>query len=65
MTLRERFGTLEGIRLAYVGDGNNVCHSLMRIASRFGMDFAGNAARVRAERGGRWTARWRTAAGSS
>ena len=40
MTLRERFGTLEGIRLAYVGDGNNVCHSLMRIASRFGMTFA-------------------------
>jgi ornithine carbamoyltransferase len=40
MTLRERFGTLEGIRLAYVGDGNNVCHSLMLIASRFGMDFA-------------------------
>ena len=40
MTLRERFGTLEGIRLAYVGDGNNVCHSLMRIATRFGMGFA-------------------------
>jgi ornithine carbamoyltransferase len=40
MTLRERFGTLEGIRLAYVGDGNNVCHSLMRLAARFGMDFA-------------------------
>jgi len=40
MTLRERFGTLDGIRLAYVGDGNNVCHSLMRIAARFGMDFA-------------------------
>jgi ornithine carbamoyltransferase len=40
MTLRERFGTLEGIRLAYVGDGNNVCHSLIRMASRFGMDFA-------------------------
>lgn len=39
MTLRERFGTLEGIRLAYVGDGNNVCHSLMRIAGRFGMEF--------------------------
>ncbi|MGH3109527.1 MAG: ornithine carbamoyltransferase [Gaiellaceae bacterium] len=39
MTLRERFGTLEGIRLAYVGDGNNVCHSLMRIAARFGLDF--------------------------
>ncbi len=39
MTLRERFGTLSGVRLAYVGDGNNVCHSLMRIASRFGMVF--------------------------
>ena len=39
MTLRERFGTLEGLRIAYVGDGNNVCHSLMRIAARFGLDF--------------------------
>ena len=39
MTLRERFGTLAGIRVAYVGDGNNVCHSLMRIAGRFGMEF--------------------------
>lgn len=39
LTLRERFGTLEGLRVAYVGDGNNVCHSLMRIAGRFGMDF--------------------------
>ena len=39
MTLRERFGSLHGIRLAYVGDGNNVCHSLMRIAGRFGMEF--------------------------
>jgi len=39
MTLRERFGTLAGLRLAYVGDGNNVCHSLMRIAGRFGMEF--------------------------
>ena len=39
MTLRERFGTLSGVRLAYVGDGNNVCNSLMRIAGRFGMVF--------------------------
>jgi ornithine carbamoyltransferase len=39
MTIRERFGRLEGIRVAYLGDGNNVCHSLMRIAGRFGMDF--------------------------
>ena len=37
MTIRERFGTLEGVRVAYLGDGNNVCHSLMRIAARTGM----------------------------
>ncbi len=29
MTLRERFGTLEGLKLAYVGDGNNMARSLM------------------------------------
>ncbi|HJU48557.1 MAG TPA: ornithine carbamoyltransferase [Gaiellaceae bacterium] len=40
MTIRERFGRLQGVRVAYLGDGNNVCHSLMRIAGRFGMDFA-------------------------
>jgi len=39
MTIRERFGTLAGLRIAYLGDGNNVCHSLMRIAGRFGMEF--------------------------
>jgi ornithine carbamoyltransferase len=39
MTLRERFGQLAGLRIAYVGDGNNVCHSLMRIAARLGIDF--------------------------
>ena len=38
MTIRERFGTLEGVRLAYLGDGNNVCHSLLRIAGRLGLD---------------------------
>lgn len=39
MTIRERFGTLSGVKLAYVGDGNNVCRSLMRGASKFGMRF--------------------------
>jgi ornithine carbamoyltransferase len=39
MTIRERFGTLAGLRLTYLGDGNNVCHSLMRIAARFGVRF--------------------------
>ena len=28
MTVREEFGRLEGIRISYVGDGNNVAHSL-------------------------------------
>ena len=35
-TLRERYGTLRGLKLAYVGDGNNVCHSLMTAAARVG-----------------------------
>jgi ornithine carbamoyltransferase len=35
-TLEERFGNLKGLRLAYVGDGNNVCHSLVGIAARIG-----------------------------
>jgi ornithine carbamoyltransferase len=39
MTIRERLGGLEGVRLTYFGDGNNVCHSLMRLAARFGMHF--------------------------
>ena len=29
LTLQERFGELEGLKLAYVGDGNNVARSLM------------------------------------
>jgi len=37
MTIRERFGAFEGVRVAYLGDGNNVCHPLMRIAARTGM----------------------------
>jgi ornithine carbamoyltransferase len=36
-TLRERFGKLEGLTLAYVGDGNNVCHSLMWGAVKLGV----------------------------
>jgi len=37
MTIREHFGQLEGVRVAYLGDGNNVCHSLMRICACFGV----------------------------
>ena len=39
-TIRERFGALQGLKLAFVGDGNNVAHSLMLSALRLGMDFA-------------------------
>jgi ornithine carbamoyltransferase len=39
-TLREQFGELRGVKLAFVGDGNNVAHSLMLTAARLGMDFA-------------------------
>jgi ornithine carbamoyltransferase len=39
-TLREHFGSLRGLRLAFVGDGNNVAQSLMLNAARLGMDFA-------------------------
>ena len=38
LTLREQFGTLEGIKLAYVGDGNNIAHSLMEAGALTGME---------------------------
>jgi ornithine carbamoyltransferase len=40
LTLAERFGKLEGLKLAYVGDGNNVAHSLMEAGALSGMDVA-------------------------
>ena len=38
-TVRERFGTLEGVRVAWVGDGNNVCVSLAEACELLGVDF--------------------------
>src|SRR5260370_1334957 len=35
-TLEERFGSAEALHFAYVGDGNNVCHSLMLTAAQLG-----------------------------
>ncbi len=35
-TLQEKFGTARGVKLAYVGDGNNVCHSLMVAGAQVG-----------------------------
>ncbi len=40
MTLHQEFGELRGLRVAYVGDGNNVAHSLMIACARAGIDFA-------------------------
>ncbi len=37
LTLKERFGRLRGLRLAYVGDGNNVAHSLLLCCARLGI----------------------------
>jgi ornithine carbamoyltransferase len=39
MTIRERLGELEGVRVVYVGDGNNVCQSLMVACAKLGMEF--------------------------
>src|SRR5262249_42037845 len=36
MTIRERLGPLDGVRVAYLGDGNNVCNSLMVACTRLG-----------------------------
>ncbi len=36
-TLEEKVGDLRGFKLAYIGDGNNVCHSLIFLAARLGV----------------------------
>ncbi len=38
MTLQERFGRLKGLKIAYVGDGNNVAHSWILAAAILGLD---------------------------
>jgi ornithine carbamoyltransferase len=37
-TIKERFGQLEGLNMAYIGDGNNVLHSLLYAASIMGIN---------------------------
>jgi ornithine carbamoyltransferase len=39
MTIRERLGGFDGVRVAWLGDGNNVCASLMVMCAKLGMDF--------------------------
>ncbi|MBN1586979.1 MAG: ornithine carbamoyltransferase [Candidatus Omnitrophica bacterium] len=38
LTVKEKFGSIKGRKFAYVGDGNNVLHSLLLAGSRLGMD---------------------------
>jgi ornithine carbamoyltransferase len=40
LTLKEQFGQLEGLKLAFLGDGNNVANSLMLTAARLGVHVA-------------------------
>lgn len=40
LTIYERFGHLEGIKVAYIGDGNNVAASLLYACAHFGCEFA-------------------------
>ena len=39
-TIREKKGTLKGLKMAYIGDGNNMAHSLMHGATKTGMDIS-------------------------
>jgi ornithine carbamoyltransferase len=39
LTLRERRGRIEGLRVVFIGDGNNMAHSWMDAAARLGFDF--------------------------
>lgn len=39
-TIKEHKGTLKGLKLAYIGDGNNMAHSLMNGCAKVGMHFA-------------------------
>jgi ornithine carbamoyltransferase len=40
MTIEEHLGKLSGIKLAFIGDGNNVAHSLLQICAKMGVPMA-------------------------
>ena len=40
LTLDDAFGCLEGLKLAFVGDGNNVAHSLLLTGAKLGVHLA-------------------------
>jgi ornithine carbamoyltransferase len=52
LTLREHFGRTDGLSVAWIGDGNNVCHSLILATAMAGLDLAiASPARYRPDRG--------------
>jgi len=40
LTIHEHFGRLQGLKLAFIGDGNNVAASLLTACAHFGLDFS-------------------------
>ncbi|MDV0441186.1 ornithine carbamoyltransferase [Methanorbis furvi] len=40
LTLKEKFGELQGLKIAWIGDGNNVCNSLIMASVQTGMEIA-------------------------
>lgn len=40
LTMLEHFGSLEGLKLSFIGDGNNVAASLLLASAQLGMDFS-------------------------
>lgn len=40
LTIKEHFGSLQGLKIAYIGDGNNVAQSLVFVCAKLGMKFA-------------------------
>ena len=61
-TLQERFGRLRGLRVAYIGDGNNVLHSLAQGAAMLGIHLAVAAPRGYRPNPAVWTGIRRAAA---
>jgi len=52
LTLREHFGSTDGLSVAWIGDGNNVCHSLILAAAMAGVELSvASPARYRPEQG--------------
>jgi len=45
LTIKEKLGSFKGKKFVFVGDGNNVCHSLLLTAAKLGMEFVASTPR--------------------